>query len=351
MKRVLISILAILCLAPLTLSAQAYKPASVSISQEKVTRGGKVYFAHTVLDHQTLFSISRTYGVTYQEIVDANPDCDLTHGQIRVGQVLLIPQKELPKEVQTPSQAPQTAASQPAPTPAATAPASAPDPEDYTLYTAKWYEDLNMIAAKFNIPKQVLMAYNGMSSDQIARRQRIRIPLHPDKVTIPAPSPAPSAPEVAEAPVTVPEEPAPEPEPELAGTAPDTLSDPGEHSGFSLRDLFRKKHASDPVSVAVILPFGAKAQINHSAFDLYSGMLLAVRDLAASGIKADLTVIDSRNAATPVTASKLEGCDLVSSKKKGKWNHYSLNCNQWAAFRDYIESIRVACRGEGGCCS
>ena len=130
MKRVLISILAILCLAPLTLSAQAYKPASVSISQEKVTRGGKVYFAHTVLDHQTLFSISRTYGVTYQEIVDANPDCDLTHGQIRVGQVLLIPQKELPKEVQTPSQAPQTAASQPAPTPAATAPASAPDPED-----------------------------------------------------------------------------------------------------------------------------------------------------------------------------------------------------------------------------
>ncbi len=47
----------------------------------------------------------------------------------------------------------------------------------------------------------------------------------------------------------------------------------------------------------------------------------------------------------------LEGCGLVSSVKKGKWNHYSLNCNQWTAFRDYIESIRCASeeKAEGGC--
>ena len=38
----------------------------------------------------------------------------------------------------------------------------------------------------------------------------------------------------------------------------------------------------------------------------------------------------------------LEDSGLVSSFRKGKWNHYSLNCNQWTAFRDYIESIRVA---------
>ena len=47
----------------------------------------------------------------------------------------------------------------------------------------------------------------------------------------------------------------------------------------------------------------------------------------------------------------LEGCGLVSSRKKGKWNHYSLNGDQWAAFRDYIESIRAAGKEEGGCCS
>ena len=48
----------------------------------------------------------------------------------------------------------------------------------------------------------------------------------------------------------------------------------------------------------------------------------------------------------------LEGCGLVSSWKKGKWNHYSLNGDQWTAFRNYIESIRGAGRekAEGGCC-
>ena len=44
----------------------------------------------------------------------------------------------------------------------------------------------------------------------------------------------------------------------------------------------------------------------------------------------------------------LEDGGLVSSRKKGKWNHYSLNSDQWAAFRDYIESIRVAGKDEGG---
>ena len=47
----------------------------------------------------------------------------------------------------------------------------------------------------------------------------------------------------------------------------------------------------------------------------------------------------------------LEDCSLVSSRKKGKWSHYSLNCNQWAAFGDYVESIRAASKEEGGYCS
>ena len=47
----------------------------------------------------------------------------------------------------------------------------------------------------------------------------------------------------------------------------------------------------------------------------------------------------------------LEGCGLVSSTKKGKWNHYSLNCDPWTAFRDYIESIQAASKVECGCCS
>ena len=48
----------------------------------------------------------------------------------------------------------------------------------------------------------------------------------------------------------------------------------------------------------------------------------------------------------------LEDCGLVSTRKKAKWSHYPLNCDQWIAFRDSIESIRCACvrNDEGRCC-
>ena len=50
----------------------------VADAMEKVSKDGKAYLAHTVLDHQTLFSISRAYGVSYQEIVDGlSLDVDL----------------------------------------------------------------------------------------------------------------------------------------------------------------------------------------------------------------------------------------------------------------------------------
>ncbi len=48
----------------------------------------------------------------------------------------------------------------------------------------------------------------------------------------------------------------------------------------------------------------------------------------------------------------LEDCGLVSTRKKGKWNHYSLNRDRWAAFRGYIDSVRDAGgnKKESGCC-
>ena len=37
-----------------------------------------------------------------------------------------------------------------------------------------------------------------------------------------------------------------------------------------------------------------------------------------------------------------------------KWSYYSLNCDQWTAFRDFIDAIRCTCtcdgKMEGGCC-
>ena len=45
-------------------------------------------------------------------------------------------------------------------------------------------------------------------------------------------------------------------------------------------------------------------------------------------------------------------CGLISARKEAKWSYYSLNCDQWTVFRDYIESIRCTCSPDekGGCC-
>ncbi|MBQ3723238.1 MAG: LysM peptidoglycan-binding domain-containing protein [Bacteroidales bacterium] len=307
MKRILTLMLTALCLAPIPLAAQAYKSTPVTISQEKVSKDGKVYFAHKVLDHQTLFSISRAYSVTYQDIVDANPGLDLSRGQIQTGQVLLIPEKEIPAESVVARGDAVAPVPESAPVVTQKPAQEAPTTSDYTVYTAKWYETLDMIAAKHNVSKDVLMAYNGLTSEQLSRHQRLRIPAHPETVEVPVTTPVKPA-EVAILPETEPEE---ETLPEETETTVETTESVVDRIGLSLKDLFRRKQLDDKVRVGIILPFNAKGQLVHSSFDLYSGMLLAVRDLGKSGIKAELTVIDSKNPATPVTADKLDGFDLV----------------------------------------
>ena len=310
MKRLLTLMLTALCLAPIPLAAQVYKSTPVTISQEKVSKDGKVYFAHTVLDHQTLFSISRTYGVTYQEIVDANPGIDLSRGQIQVGQTLLIPEKEISAaQTVTRETGMQPSVPQTAPVVSQEPAQTAPSTSDYTVYTAKWYETLDMIAAKFNVPKDVLMAYNGLKSEQLARHQRLRIPAHPESVEVPVAPVRPA--EVAIQPEAEEEETLPEVSETTVESSTDTLQSLADRIGLSLKDLFRRKQLDDKVRVGIILPFNAKGQLVHSSFDLYSGMLLAARDLGKSGVKAELTVIDSKNPATPVNAAKLEGFDLI----------------------------------------
>ena len=48
----------------------------------------------------------------------------------------------------------------------------------------------------------------------------------------------------------------------------------------------------------------------------------------------------------------LSECGLVQVRKSAKWSYYSLNCEQWIAFRDSIDAFRCACvrNDEGRCC-
>ncbi len=70
------------------LSAQM-QPVEVKRTQEKTIVSGKVYYIHTVLKGQTLYSISRAYEVSQDEIIRENPGTD--PATLKEGQVLRIP--------------------------------------------------------------------------------------------------------------------------------------------------------------------------------------------------------------------------------------------------------------------
>lgn len=88
----------------LPLAGQQYDVPQINISKDKVRVDGKSYYAHVVTAKQTLYSISRVYGVSLRDIYDANRNLDLEHSGLKTGQVLLIPVEavkpaEIPEQV------------------------------------------------------------------------------------------------------------------------------------------------------------------------------------------------------------------------------------------------------------
>ena len=172
------------------------------------------------------------------------------------------------------------------------------DKDDYIVYVAKWYDDLEKIAEQFGVDKEVLRVYNGMTSYKTSRRQKVLIPLHPEKVVMPAGGtavePGTSVTETGN-------------EQDEVIFAPEETEPAADYSLKTL--LTRKGAASDRIKVDVILPLNASGKLNGSSFDLYCGILLAVRDLAGVGIFADLNVIDKSS--VPLTRELIGEPDII----------------------------------------
>lgn len=91
-------VLILLVTFALPLAAQDYELPQVAVSKDKVRVAGKAYYAHVVTAKQTLYSISKVYEVSIQEIYDANKNLNLEGEGLKIGQVLLIPLESAAKE-------------------------------------------------------------------------------------------------------------------------------------------------------------------------------------------------------------------------------------------------------------
>ena len=284
-----LSISAALCaigmaIAAQDMNAQTYEQAPVTVSKEKV-RGsdGKLYWSHVVLERQTLFSIAKAYGVTVDDICKANQELDLKTNGLKKNSIILIPV--------TSAQQPASAAAQ-----VGKANDSAPKKkDDYTIHVAKWYEDMDDIAYKYSIPKEILMEYNGLSSTKLKSRQKIRIPSQ-EKVN-----------EIIAGRKTSANTPHDEHVTPITATAPKET----EQSQSRRQENWGQKTARSQVNAIVMLPMKASTSApSESNLDFYSGVLMAVKDLGKEGIDTDLSVYDVPGTTLPVTSDRLKASDF-----------------------------------------
>ena len=289
-------------------NSQAYTQTPITISKDKVRGGdGKIYYSHTVLERQTLYSIAKTYGVSIDEICAANPGMKLKEEGPKKGTVIFIPVQETAgAAVQHAGTAANAAAvkdtAKPAGDRAAATPApkedkteaksgsSVPADEDragdarqkYVTHTVKWYEDIEDIAEQYSVSVEDIMNFNGLKSKKLKKRQKIRIPSGPVS------GPAEEAVEGKPVETVVPDV-----EPVVRK----------EEESF----LFDRK---SKVNALLMLPLGASGKPNENCLDFYSGALIAIDRLKSEGIDIDLSVYDVASS-LPITEERLAASDFT----------------------------------------
>ena len=244
---------ALLALGGTAALAQEYVPTPVTVSKEKVKLNGKVYLSHVVLERQTLYGIATAYGVKVDDIYEANPS--LRETGLQKNAIILIPFRDgIQEEVPSNSGA-------------------------YTEHTVKWYEDLEDIARRYNVSVKEIMDLNKLTSKKLETRQVLKIPVAPVK-EIPDQVRNEETTVVTEEPVAK-EEVAEEQPVEVEFTAPEIAP-------------------KDIVNASLVLPLHASGNVSELNMDFYSGVLMAMKDLEAQGLKVNLQVFDLMAGIPPI---------------------------------------------------
>lgn len=277
----MIAVAAMLVTFAATAGAQEYVAPPVEVSDQKVKKDGKVYYSHVVQERQTLYSISKAYNVTQEEILEANPG--LRDSGLKKNSIIMIPvQSALPvKEEESPQQEPAPQLVEQVQNIQESAHASV-----QKIHVVRWYETLKDIADKYNVSESAIIAANNLKDGKLKNRQKLIIPTEEYAEII--------APEI-------PEE---------------------EEEDMDLETAFDDSHLHEEVApeytsqshirVTVLLPLKATGSTSsRSNMDFYSGVLLAAREIGENGIDLDMSVYDIANGTYGATKNELEASDII----------------------------------------
>ena len=273
------------------ISGQDYVSTPVEISKERVKVDGKICYSHIVLEKQTLYSISKAYGVSVEDIYRFNPT--LKESGLKKNSIIIIPSQEALKE-EKPVQAAPKVEKEPEKVAEKKEQkkeqkkAAETQPEEkkaQRIHVAKWYEDLDVIAEQYGVTVEGIMAANNLKGRKLGKRQKLIIPF-PGEVTEQ---------------VQVAEE-KKETDSQLADVTEVTVS----------TDSTVTEQPKKVVDATVLMPFlNSDGEPNRNNLDFYCGTLLAVYDLANEGIDCNLNVYDIHGSDTPFSVESLKNSDVI----------------------------------------
>lgn len=264
----------ILCLALIgpvgyQAAAQGFVATPVEISTDKVNVKGTVYWLHKVLKGHTLYSISKAYGVSVDEIKAANPS--LSEG-LKAGTLIYIPDKAATTGTVTADQPENTSVTTEQPTNEKPQKKVVKDKKKYKKYNVKWYETLDDVAVKFNVTVEAIIALNDIDT---VSGKRIRSVMIPDKEYMRS----------------------------METGQPDTTGETAGEEEDRIPVVTFPVTEQKPVpengvyTISLVLPFNASGRtdnINAYAADFYAGVLTAAADLKEKGLFSgfELNVVD-----------------------------------------------------------
>ncbi len=133
--------------------AQEQNPQVVR-SSEKVIINGRLYYIHTVQKGQTIYAISRAYGITGDELLNENPG--ITAESISPGKALRIPIKTY---IQNQDDQEDELSK-----------------DDFHYHNVKKRQTLYFISKKYNVPIEIIYRYNDEIKTGLKTGQIIKIP-------------------------------------------------------------------------------------------------------------------------------------------------------------------------------
>ena len=272
-----------------TASAQEYENTPVTLSKEKVKVSGKLCYSHIVLEKQTLYSISKAYNVSIEDIYSFNPG--LKDSGLKKNSIILIPVAEAVKEEVKISEVQQEKKATEQTSPVKPVVKKEAKASKKKVHVRKWYEDLSMIADQYGVTVEDIMDANNLTDTLLTNRQ---------KLVIPAPRMDGARAEHTETEVKVMTE----------TEASDNIAEAASSNDEMPAETIVRQ--SGPVSTTMLLPLrNAEGKLSKNNMDFYSGAMLAVYDLAQKGIDIDINTFDLADPGISVTKEDIEGSDII----------------------------------------